>query len=502
MSIFNALKTQAERLLTKMEHGKSYSIRDVHTRVKQAAQIMPGDPVVRTFAGIIDKMANTSPDRVITQGELHSLYQDLLGLNNNTQFREALGDLIFDAPQSVSTTNHEYLDSIRDPGGKPLDMTVEGFDELKDIFVHDSNHYTPQNAKQAQQKVEKELLTLGFNNSSVRLLGGDSTNLVFSAQLDTPRGTTSIYIPVPSDGQSFPKAFVGENKFAAPLTSANLYKYISSKLESDRLIPNKQSFLEPQKPEISKEFRPLIEQMEEQVVEASLDYPVESVKQAKEIIIRELDSMGFHHAQLKVSASTQDGFICEAILNSPQGKMSIEIPVEMYNNKPLLPSIFAKGDYVADFNQDNLHALMYKEAGRIDGAIAPDSQLYAMSFQELIGTLKKCAMEGNYDVCDDTLEVIADRFDQDIYCKVVADYQKLLSLARTAEQNMKLAQDDGQFVKTPNSIYPIHKQLGLPANQLIRDEKGKWHKKSSYIHASNGDLPFGITIGNKILLGD
>jgi len=29
-------------------------------------------------------------------------------------------------------------------------------------------------------------------------------------------------------------------------------------------------------------------------------------------------------------------------------------------------------------------------------------------------------------------------------------------------------------------MYPIHKKLGLPAHELIRDDNGIWHKRSTY----------------------
>lgn len=503
MSIFGALKANAEYLLNKIEHGKSYLIRDVDIRLKQASAQIPEDSVIKTFSGIIDKMAQSDPSRILTQKDINSMYQELIGLNRNTRFREVLGDLLPELPQQTAQ-NHHVIEEMRDTGLPPLDNKVEGFDELNDLFTVHSDKYDAQNAARAKNKVEKELIALGFKNGHVSLVGGNSQALLFSAQLDTHNGVVPIYIPVEASGNSFPDTFIGV-KHAASLTASNLYQYIKKVAEYKNRIPDLAEYasIETTKYEVPNELRPLTAEMEESVIESSLGYPMESVSMAKKMVLAELNSMGFRGTQLKIASSTQDGFICEAVLNSPQGKIKIEVPIEMHNNRPLLPSVFAKGDYIDDFTEDNLHALVYKEAGKIDGAIASDHQFYAMSFQELIGTIHKCALDQRYEICDDALEVIADRFDEDVYRRVVADYRQLLSTAVSVEQNIKNAYNSNEFMKTPTSSYPIHKRLGLPAHKLIQDKNGVWHRKDTYMNrAGSDDLSFIPTIGDKIKLGD
>jgi hypothetical protein len=108
----------------------------------------------------------------------------------------------------------------------------------------------------------------------------------------------------------------------------------------------------------------------------------------------------------------------------------------------------------------------------------------------------------DYDTCDEVLETIASRFGEDIYRNAVVDYHKMLTNIKTAENSMLQANEDSnQFVKTPNSIYPIHRKLGRPAHDLVRDESGEYHLKSTYYARQNAQAEGVIFNTAKILVG-
>ncbi len=94
----------------------------------------------------------------------------------------------------------------------------------------------------------------------------------------------------------------------------------------------------------------------------------------------------------------------------------------------------------------------------------------------------KSAMDGDFVSCDEAIEVVAQQFDEETYRNVIADYHEMLmSLGDVREKLGQSFDDSAQFVKTPNSLYPIHKKLGRPAHDLVRDKNGVYHLKSTYV---------------------
>lgn len=556
MANFNALKTQAEYLLAKLEHGKGYEIGDLNTRLRQAADENPSDIVIRSVASVIERLHAKTPTGIMTQGQLEEIYQELVGLNPNTRFRQVLGDLLRSEVNEADLTNKEFVGAMRDPDEGFLQYDVdtgvkEGFDNL---FGSVSDKYDPQKAANAKSKVELELKSMGFSNPRVRLAGGNARFLVFATNIDTNRGSIPVYIPAESSGDKLPSVFVGSNVFEH-LTTSNLSKYIEAAANNRDRLPEVSNVLNaldqalgaapkapaqddfsklfsnlpeangsegisapgvfaelsdqnplkdveiPQTP-VPTELKALTSDIEENVLEAAVGYPQASVRMAKRMIIAELGSMGFKNSQVRVASPTGDGFICEAILNTPKGKLKIEVPIEMSGNAPLLPSVFAKDDYVADFNSANIQALALKEGGYVEGAVRPDNQLYAMSLNGLRDVINKSAAKGDFSTCDEAMEVISNRFDENTYRMAVADYYRLLSSLGTTKEALQQSYDDDQFVQTPNSVYPVHKKLGLPAHQLVRDENGVWHRKSTYAGKKGQEHINAFFSTAKALVGD
>lgn len=551
MTKLDALKIQAEYLLAKMEHGKGYRITDLNQRLRQAADENPGDIVIRSVASVIDRMQKKDPNSIVTQGQLENVYQELVGLNPNNRFREVLGDLLQSEKTAAPVTNEEFVGAIRDSDQDMLqyDTNPKGFEYL---FEPDKVTYDPKKVSNAKEKVELELRSLGVDNPRVRLAGGNSRFLLFSANLDTNMGTVPIYVPADSSGETLPSVFVGSN--FEHLTHSNLSQYVKNAAYDRNPLPRVESVLsvidevlgasqknigteefdktansmpdtneglsapslfaelsdEQPRPDVSipevplpKELKSLAPDIEESVIEASVGYPQASVRLAKRMIIAELASMGFKNSQIRIAAPTNDGFICEAVFNAPKGKMKIEIPIEMNGDAPLLPSVFAKDDYIADFNKANLQALVLKEGGYVEGLINSDNNLYGISLAELKQIMNKCALQGDFTTCDDVLEVIADRFNEDVYRSSVADYHNILSKIGNVKDTVKQAYEDhDQFIKTPNSIYPVHKKLGLPAHELIRDENGTWHRRSTYASKQNQEQINAFFSTSKVLVGD
>ena len=553
MSNFNALKKEAEILLVKMD-GKRYCVGDLNNRLQEAVAHNPQDTVIRAVASVIERMTNKEPERILSQAEFDNLYNEMVGLNSNTKFREVLGDLLISQLPKGAEPNQDYIAQMRNSEEAPLDYKVDahlssGFEKL---FGQISDKYDPNRAAEAKSKVELELTSLGYGNPRVRLAGGNSRYLVFAADLDSNRGAVRVFIPAESSGDKFPSVFVAGHNMEV-LTEDNLKNYVVEASYNNERLPDVTAILntldrvtgikesvvsddsfekvastlkekeeglsapgifasmpdenknlksvEIPKMPVPEPLKALASDLEESLLETSVGYPQATIKMAKQMVLNDLDEMGFKHSSVRVASQTHDGFICEASIDTPRGKVSIEVPIEISNNLPLIPAVFAKGDFVDEFNAAALHNFVKKaETG---GFSDRGSKLYGMSLPELKEQVVMAASQNKFDVCNEILNVIAERVDDDTYRDIASDYMKILANTQNAKETFKQAYDDAdQFVKTPNSLYPIHKKLGRPAHELIRDEGGQYHLKSTYYARQEEKKEGAFFSTAKILVGD
>lgn len=505
MSNLSALKQQAEVLLERLQSGKRFLLGDLNVRLARAREGHPSDSVIQAVGHVVERLWQKNPEGIISQSELEHIFQELVGLNaSGTKFRDVLGDLL-PAPFEVhSTTNESFLNGLRDSGADAVeyDTDDELAPELRELFHNASDRYNPHQALEAQNKVASELSSMGYS-PKVNLMGGNSQFLVFAADLDTRNGKVRVQIPVEATGDKFPTAFISNGE-VKKLTRGELAEHLERAASTQSSAKHYQDSIDLPKVSVPEPLRFLASEAEENVVEASVSAPQASVRLAKKMVLTELSSMGFKGSQLRVAEPTNDGFICEATLNTARGKVTIEIPIEMKNDLPLLPSVFAKDDYIAEFNAKNLHAFASRDDVVSAGvAVRNDNSLYAMSIFELKDYIIRSAADGNFGRCDEAFEVIADRFDENTYRGAVSDYQKVLVNLATSRETMAQAYDDSdQFVKTPNSMYPIHKKLGRPINELVRDENGQYHLKSTYHARQNQEEEGAFFSTAKALIGD
>lgn len=553
MSHFNVLKSRAEALLSQLNCGKEYTIRYACDRVSQAAADHPQDVVIRAVAGVLENMDRKNPNKLISQGELDQIYNQLIGLDSSgTRFREILGDLLLSQKPASVSPNQKYAEAYRDPLQEALtEVESDLTRELGSMFELTEAHYDPKCVSEAKDKIGIELHSMGVSGARIKLAGGNPRHLVFSADLDTNRGAVRVYIPIEASGEKLPSVFVANDRFAE-LTKQNLKNYVDQAVRNEQLpkvsailnsldiltgnvkqsmsseqvakiaamlpeengssnlsapglfgsMPEKNIINEIEIPKtpVPEPLKSLTSEVEESVLEAAVGYPQVSVRLGKRMLLAEFSAMGFKGTQVRISAPTSDGFICEAVLNTPRGKVAIDVPIEMHENQPLMPAVFAQGDKVEEFNETNLKALLARESNTINTAIRRDSQLLGLNYYDLKDALIRNASEGNFEACDEVMEAIAEKFDQEIYRNALLDYQKILldlgNVKKHAESRCS------KILKSSNSIFPVCGHLMVPLHKVVQDEDGVCHLAST-IHARKNQQEEGAFFSNaKILLGD
>jgi len=553
MSHFNELKRRAESLLSQIECGKEYTVGHVSQRLEKAAADHPQDAVIRAVAGVLDNMSHQNPNRLISQGELDQIYNQLIGLDaSGTRFREILGDLLLSKKPTSAAPNPKYAESRRDPLKEAIsEIEPTLTKELGAMFDFADGHYDPKCAAEARSKVGLELHAMGLH-ARVRIAGGNSRHLVFAADLDTNRGAVRVYIPMEASGGKLPSVFVSGDHFTE-LTSSNIQTHLNQATVRNERLPeisailNSLDILTMQvKPKASsaqvaklaamlpeengtqglaapglfaflpdgknigeveiprtptpEPLKTLVSEIEESVLEAAVGYPQLSVRLAKRMLLAELASMGFKGSQVRIAAPTSDGFICEATLNTPRGKVNIDVPIEMRDNQPLMPSVFAQGDKIEDFNNANLKAMLIREPETINIAVRRDSDLLGMSYHDLKDVLIRNAANGNLKVCDEVMEAIAERFDQDTYRNTLLDYQKILADLGTAKRQAE--SNCGRILKSSNSIFPLCGHFMVPLHKVVQDDNGICHLASTYHSRKNQEMEGAFFSNAKVLISD
>jgi len=551
MNQYSDIKRQAETLLSQMDRGKDFIIGHVSNRLTKVADAHPQDTVIKAVARVIERMSQQDPTRLICQAEIDEVYQRLVGLNPNTQFREILGDLLISkAPEPVHP-GKQYAEAYRDPLTEAIAEIDPAITKgLGKIFDAREERYDPNMAAVVRDKVGMELKSLGFD-SRIRLAGGNARYLVFSADLRTKHGASRVYIPAEAVSGRFPSIFLSGDRFV-PLTSKNLREHLEVSAGRKELPPSipavlasldvltgqarktaskedvtKISNLLPFKDgsaglsgmplyadmkqeevhdvriprvEVPKPLKALASEIEESVTEASVGYPQAAVRLAKRTLHAELTAMGFRGVQVRVASGTDDGLICEAVLNTAKGKVSIEVPIEMQNNQPLMPSVFAQGDFCDDFNEAKLKAFIQRDPPTVSVAVRRDSPLLGSSIGELKDALIKAVAQENYKACEDILEVMAERW-PDRSREALVTYKQLLrqaSVMRQAHSDMRCS----KIIRSSNSIHPLCGHLMVPIHKVIQDEHGRCHLASRYHARQNQDDGSAFFSNAKVLVGD
>lgn len=549
---YTELKRQAEVLLSQMTCGKNFIIGHVSDRLEKTAEENPQDHVVRAMAHVIGRMSHKDPSKIISQAELENIYQRLVGLNPKTKFREIFSDLLLTKdPKKVVNANEKFIQNNRDPLTEAInEINPEMRDPLNRMFEENIKTYDTNKINFAKEKASIEFKSLGFK-PRLKLAGGDSDFFIFSADFHTPKGVVTAHVPVDASGEYFPSIIIANNQFktltksvlsdfvqhgerntAPPNVPAvlaslqsligNINKTASQKQLQEDLskfsdgkdislfsptvlasMPgvNEIQDIEIPRTEVPKPLKVIAEDVEDQIVESALDYPLTSVRLAKRMLHAELTAMGFKNNQIRISSSTDDGLICEAILNTAKGKISIEVPIEMKNNQPLMPSVFAHKDFVDDFSQEKISSFLLQGPEPSLTSIQRNSQIMACDIMQLKSIIAEAVAKNDLKTCDEVLEIIANRFSLEEYRETIKSYKSMLKTAGSAKKAYGESKCS-RVIKSANSIYPICGHLMIPLHKVVQDESGICHRASTYHSRQVQDEEGAIFSTAKILLND
>lgn len=385
--------------------------------------------------------------------------------------------------------------------------------------------------------VNAELKSLGFNNVGLEVMGGNLDNIVYAAHFETRKGRVTVAIPTEvNNGRIlFPSTFVADNQLRE-LTQNNLSYFVDAKAEvEDFSVPNANSVLaavgiiqgrvktassenfdqiselfgqsdsidmsvpslfvdrqyESGRPDIDtrvdvkmpNELAHLARDFENSVLEAVSDYGLDNIRKGKNMIAEELRTAGFKNAQVRFGSESGGFVIYLASINTPKGPTEIEVPVEMKliakdKYVPLTPSYFAYDGIIEDFTSIKLQRFAVNLPSPSSYNRVYSSAYAYMTLPELKDEIIKSASIGDYVSCEAALSEVQDKFSEENFKNIVADYHYILMHKARIDKKEHSEHKCAKLIAAgKGSIYSRCGHFGVPLHEVITDESGNCRRK-------------------------
>jgi hypothetical protein len=479
-------------------------------KVKQAAADYPHDQTILAISNVLNKM-DDNHKQMITKGEFKGLYQKLYV--NNTRFADYFEqELDLQEAPAVKTAAAQVVPAemssykIADP--ILTSALTRVFDNSAPLKL-----YQQEAAQKALKVVGSNLEVWNLQAAQLNIATGNQHFIVVQADYETPKGLTSVLVPVElnKDKALDPSLFQG---VGAPqmLTHTNLKNYLlthagekltlrsSDVLDAittavvgkkelstvelafaktkaakghtemhfgDQVLGQTMPALPEKDLELPKagQFKSFAEKFESPLGVATFKFGAEKINLGRDAVVRSLAHIGIKNPQINV-AQTTDAAVIYAV--SLDGKLAFNVPVKFANNRVLSPNLLICNGSVMAFTKENLQKLYAsKEMDHKAAAVASPS--YGLKPSELIDNLRAAILEGNHAKAEDALNVLSNSGDQKAYRTAFDLYFNSLSV-KTASAPEKTCT---MVINSNTSQHPICGHTGLPLHKTYIDKHGK-----------------------------
>lgn len=470
------------RMAEEFLEGREFFVSAVLERVREASNAFPHDGAIRTAQLVLEKKASREGSlATMSQNDFQRLYTDVSGLGNTEVFRELLGDLLRqDGPSAVAHYNNELASSLRSSGTEVDLVDPDLAESFAGLFDAPSNVVRGSFIDNGRKGVELELTSLGFLSPSVEVAAKNDQFVVYAAAIDSSNGRFAALVPaeIKMGTVLMPSVFVSGGHFVE-LNRSNLLSYAqevaqvgakdhpqkilealtaaatqqdgmektaSVQMDGNSIVLAAPSIyqaqieddrpteleLTPEVVSMPQELEHLTEGMIRDVlVEAGLSFDAPVIASAKNVISSELQGMGIPYGKISVASEFDSGILISATLKGLGGAKTIDVPVEIVNGQPLMPSVFTSGVVAKPFEERELKAFAMGSEGTFNAIM---SDKYGMTFPELHKFALKNAAFGNFVEVEESLAVIAERFGDQYHKFAFDDLMGLLNAGFNEEQ--------------------------------------------------------------------
>jgi len=491
MKEINRIVAQAKRALDVLENGKTFTTTYVVNRLEKAAALNSKDTLICHMRDVIAN--RRSDNKFITQREISEIYDHLYGLGGGrSNFRKEVGDLLPDKHATIKLED-SGASGARIPYGEKLSPLYEENEfskELAGVFSLDKQSSFSALSDNTVRKAEKfaklQLVSLGCVPQEVTAVRTNDHFILCNASIDTS-DFTQVNVPIPvqvTNGiPALPNHFVQGDELVK-LNKENLYVYIKD-TNNFRKKTNVNKFASQRSVSDFKVDTPVVPvslekyaDLENDLVAAASSFGVEQIKMATGVVAVELSGYGVPNPQVRVASSTDKTLTFAADIPTAHGRVEINVPVDMPNGKPVIPSSFIVSGKSYRLNEDGLRSIMKASDHKNDiSKVSREAEeMTRLSYGQLVDRIINGVSNNDYRQAEDALSVIGEKFDGQQYLSALDKFSKLLKHSSEGTERdalIKQALANGDLVQLPTSIQPYCPKLGLPVSKVGFDHKGR-----------------------------
>lgn len=497
-------------LAKSLEDNEGIATPVLAAKLEKANRAFPEDQTIGSMSRVISKMADNNT-MFISRGNLKSLYHKLH--SRNTKFAELFQDEL-GIKESLPTPQIYNRDESKEINTYEVGDTILA-NALTSMFDNAPlKMFSQTTANKVLSSVASSLDAWNLKPVSIVVDSGNEKFLVVRADYDTPKGITSLFIPVETPKnkileasvfmgntgpqelnhtsiKSYLKANAGTkskisgssilnvltkaatenkeiNEVELALTKLTATRQGKSEFFQNSIIGQKvaEEAQQDVKLEKSDEFNSFEQQFTSPQGQAAWQFGAEKVATARNHIIRELTGYGHKNPQVTISKNDDSTIYYNVSLDA--GRVGFVVPVKLANNKIIKPSIMLCNGSIGDFSQEGINALYVQNHSDFRAA-AGASTLSALKPSEVLKNLRDALAEGNHAVAEDALNVLSHSGDGKAYAIGFQTYMSGLA-AKTASTHEHVKCAHARQSKT--SEHPICAQTGLPTHKIYQDQDG------------------------------
>jgi hypothetical protein len=494
-------------------------------KLRKIAEVVPHDITVCSLATIFSKMEGNNK-LFLSRGELKDLYKKtyVSGTKFAAYFAEELGNV--QNQEQIIRTAASHKETTIDPFKGATDAVLSN--ALSNVFEKKAalKLFSNEVAEKAKKIVKSHLELWNLAPAFLNVPAGNESYLVVQADYETPKGRTSILVPVETSQNkvSYPSHFMS-NSGAHELNYAALREYLLdnagqklmvsasdvlmalqtdfdaeasgmvtqalNKINQEKSVPffgdtiigqkmNKEAPPDVHLPQAGL-FSSFAEKLENPLGYATLKFGKDLVNTGRDAIVRSLASFGIKNPQMNVSAANETSVIYSVSING--GRLAFNVPVKFASNRVLAPEFLICSGKILPFNQAGLRSLSLSNQ-KDHAAAASTSPQYGLKPNELIENVRLAMEEGNLEKAEDALNVISESKNLEAYKIAFEIYKNGLSLKKTASASSSKC---SRTIKTASSQHPICGHTNLPLHKVYQDEHGNCHPLYRRDMAANYD---------------
>lgn len=498
-------------LAKKVEDNEKLATPILAAKVAKFLASYPHDQTLGAMSRVLDRMAENQKI-FIRRADLKALYSKLY--SSNTKFGELFQDELGVAPSEPSVKLYDR-DNGADVSPYQVADTVLA-NALNSVFDHTLplKMYSQPLADKALKSVALTLDTWNLNPSSLTVDDGSDKFLVIKADYETPKGTTSLYIPVEIHNGKVVEAevFMG-NAGPQELNNANLKSYVTrfagsrlkvtagsilnvltkgvtpvseiseAEMALTRLNAKKEGSTEFAQNQIvgqkvaeasvkdvelpqSKEFASFEDQFTSPLGVAAFKFTKASVDAGRNAVVRELVGFGHKNPQVALGGSNENTLFYGVSLDG--GKVAFTVPVKIEGGKLAHPSVMLCNGSISELSPESISDL-YVNNVTDSRAQASSSPLFDVKPSELINHIRSALAEGNHSKAEDALNVLANSGDDKAYA---TGFNMFLNGLSDKKVEAAPTANCSRIVKNSTSQHAICGHTGLPLHKVYQDKHG------------------------------